>query len=78
MSLRRLRGAVLRLVRRRGLAITVGAAMAGPAAWLEFFSAYGAWWIEGLALVFGATGLALVWTGITGLAPDWVEESDRN
>jgi hypothetical protein len=77
MSYRRARGAVLRLVRRRGLAIAVGIAMAGPAAWMEFFSHYDAWWIEGLAVVFGATGLALIWTGIAGIAPDWVDETDR-
>jgi hypothetical protein len=73
MTFRRLRGVVLRLVRRRALAVVVGACLAGPAAWVEFFSPYDQWWIDGLALVVGATGLALLWTGLTGAAPDWVE-----
>jgi hypothetical protein len=30
--------------------------------------------MEGLALVVGATGLAIFWTGLTGASPDWVEE----
>ena len=74
MSLRRLRGVVLRLVRRRLLAVAVGAALAVPAAWVEFSGHYGAWWVDGLALVVGATGLAIFWTGLTGAAPDWIEE----
>jgi hypothetical protein len=73
MSLRRLRGFVLRLVRQRLLAVVVGAALALPAAWVEFSGRYGAWWVDGLALVVGATGLAIFWTGLTGAAPDWVE-----
>ncbi len=72
--LRRLRGFVLRLVRRRGLAILVGSALAAPAAWLELSGRFGAWWIDGLALVVGATGLAVLWTGLTGVAPDWVDD----
>jgi len=76
MALRRVRGAILRLVRRRPLAIAVGCALAAPAAWIEFASRYDAWWIDGLALVVGATGLALVWTGITGAAPDWVDAGE--
>jgi hypothetical protein len=56
MALRRARGALLRLVRRRPLAILVGIALAAPAVWAELFSSYDAWWVEGLALVFGATG----------------------
>jgi hypothetical protein len=52
----------------------VGVCLAAPAAWVEFFSRYDAWWIEGLALVLGATGLALLWTGLTGVAPDWIDE----
>jgi hypothetical protein len=74
MALRRLRGALLRLVRRRGLAILVGVALVAPAAWVEFSGRYGAWWLEGLALVVGATGLAILWTGLTGVSPDWVDD----
>ena len=73
MAYRRVRGALLRLVRRRGLSMTIGAAMAAPAAWVEFSGRYSSWWIEGAALILGATGLALFWTGLTGLSPDWIE-----
>ena len=44
-------------------------------AWVEFSGRYDAWWIDGLALVVGATGLAIFWTGLTGPSPDWI---DRN
>jgi hypothetical protein len=60
MALRRVRGVILRLVRRRPLAILIGLALALPAGWVEFSSGYDAWWLEGLALVIGATGLDLV------------------
>jgi hypothetical protein len=73
MTLRRLRGMLLRLVRRRGVATAVGLALVLPSAWIEFSSQYSTWWIDGLALVGGATGLAILWTGITGPAPDWVD-----
>jgi len=78
MLLRRLRGFVLRLVRRRALAIAVGLALAAPAVWVEFSGRFGAWWTDGLALVVGATGLAIFWTGLTGAAPDWVDDSQRS
>jgi len=32
-----------------------------------------AWWMEGLSLLLGATGVALLWTGMFGLRPDWVD-----
>jgi hypothetical protein len=73
VTFRRLRGSILRLVRRRVLAIAVGLALAVPAAWVEFSGRYGAWWIDGLALVAGATGLAIFWTGLTGASPDWID-----
>jgi hypothetical protein len=73
MALRRVRGAILRLVRRRTLAIVVGSLLAVPAIWAELFSRVDAWWIDGLALVCGATGLALIWIGLTGASPDWVD-----
>jgi hypothetical protein len=71
--LRRLRGTLLRLVRRRALAMTVGALLVVPAAWVELARPYDAWWVDGLSLVVGATGVAIFWTGVTGAAPDWVE-----
>ena len=48
MSVRRARGALLRLVRRRALAVAAGIALVAPAVWVEFFSRYEAWWIDGL------------------------------
>jgi hypothetical protein len=74
MALRRARGMILRLVKRRGLAMAVGLALAAPAGWVEFSGRYDAWWVEGLALVIGATGLAIFWTGLTGASPDWVDD----
>jgi hypothetical protein len=76
MALRRVRGFLLRLVRRRGLALLVGVALAAPAAWVEFSARYGGWWVDGLALVVGATGIAIFWTGLTGLSPDWVDHDE--
>ncbi|MQA30171.1 MAG: hypothetical protein GEU82_10070 [Luteitalea sp.] len=71
--MRRARGAMLRLVRRRTMAMTLGLALIAPAAVVEFGNYDVAWWGEGLALVVGATGIALFWTGLTGGSPDWVE-----
>jgi hypothetical protein len=75
MAMRRLRGFLLRLARRRALAISVGLALAAPAAWVEASGRFDAWWVAGLSLVLGATGVALLWTGLTGARPDWI---DRN
>jgi hypothetical protein len=77
MAVRRVRGAILRLVRYRPLAMAVGAALAAPAAWLELRGGSGLWWLDGLALVVGATGVALFWTGLTGARPDWVDTGER-
>jgi hypothetical protein len=73
--MRRARGFLLRLARRRALAIVVGLALAAPAAWLEFGGRSDAWWVEGLGLVLGATGVALIWTGLTGARPDWIDSN---
>ena len=53
--------------------MSLGLALAIPAAWVEFAMSDAPWWLEGLSLVAGATGLALFWTGLTGPSPDWVE-----
>jgi hypothetical protein len=72
--LRRSRGALLRLVRRRRLSILLGLILIVPAAYIQFGSRFDAWWLEGLSLVAGATGIALFWTGLTGVSPDWVDD----
>ena len=54
--------------------MAVGLMLAAPAACVEFSGRDHAWWITGLALVCGATGIALLWTGLTGPSPDWVDE----
>jgi hypothetical protein len=73
MSLRRLRGTILRFIRRRRAAVSVGLLLVAPSAWIELSGRASSWWIDGIALVVGATGVALLWTGLTGLSPDWVE-----
>jgi hypothetical protein len=76
MALRRARGAILRIVRRRPWAVAIGTMLAAPAAWVEFSGGLGAWWVDGLSLIAGATGVALLWTGLMGPRPDWVERGD--
>jgi hypothetical protein len=71
---RRLRGSILRLVRRRALSMALGLLLVLPSAWVQFIAESDAWWIQGLSLVVGATGLALFWTGLTGASPDWIED----
>jgi hypothetical protein len=65
MPLRRARGWVLRLARRRRLATLVGLLLVVPAAWLELSGGTGIWWIDGLTLLAGSTGVALIWSGFT-------------
>jgi hypothetical protein len=72
--LSRARGKTLRLARNRPLAASIGGLLAAPAAWIEWSGRYDAWWIQGLALVLGATGLAFLWTALTGVPPDWVDD----
>ena len=73
--IRRARGAMLRLTRHRALAIAIGLALALPAGWIECFARDVPGWLEGLSLIAGATGIALVWTGATGAKADWIEKS---
>ena len=75
MTMRRVRGALLRLVRRRRLASVIGAALIALAVWLEFGGYDAAAWVEGLGLSAGGPGAALLWTGVAGLRPDWTDDS---
>jgi len=72
--LRRARGALLRLAQAR-----VAGAVAGvvlllfSAGLLTFDFQWESWVSDGLGLVLGGTGAALLTTAITGRRPDWIE-----
>jgi hypothetical protein len=76
MSLRRVRGGLLRFIRRRPLVIALGLVLLVPSAWIEFGGRPSPWWADGVALVAGATAVALLWTGIVGSKPDWIDDNN--
>ena len=69
--LRRVRGSLLRVVRRPVASIVAGLLLAVPAGWMQFRGSSDTWWAEGLSMVGLAVGIALIWTGLFGLKPDW-------
>ena len=71
--IRRLRGAMLRVVRNRLTSLVLGLVLLLAAVLSRFQPRFDAWWIEGFSLVAGATGVALLWTALFGLRPDWEE-----
>jgi hypothetical protein len=75
-SVRRARGAMLRLARHRRLSLLIGLAMALPGAWIQIAGRFDEWWIEGLSLVGIGIGIALVWTALVGLQPDWIDKDE--
>lgn len=78
MAVRRLRGAILRLVLNRPVAIGLGALMLAPGLWL--FLTDQRWEsgvTDGLALLLVASGAAVAWTGVTGRRGDWVDPDAR-
>ena len=70
---RRIRGWLLRLVLNRTASVLAGLALLGPALWL-LVRDYS--WetpvTDGLGLILGATGAALLVAGIRGRRPDWI------
>ena len=52
----------------------LGLAFLIPSAWMEFSGYPAPWWAGGVALIAGATGAALLWTGLVGTKPDWIDE----
>ena len=71
---KRARGWLLRLVLRRPMAISLGLAFIIPAVVLlvrDFPWETPA--TDGLGLIFGATGTALLLFGVGGRRPDWID-----
>jgi hypothetical protein len=72
---RRLRGLFIRLVLNRKVSMAMGVLLLAPAVWL--FAGDYAWetpMTDGLQLILGATGAALLFAGIGGRRPDWIDE----
>ncbi len=75
---RRLRGWLIRLALNRPVSIVLGLALLAPAVWL--WAADYRWenaLTDGLGLVLGATGAALIAAGFGGRRPDWIDPDDR-
>lgn len=71
---RRLRGALLRLAFNRRKAFVAGLACAGVSGWLMAIeAAWESWVSDGIGLIAGSTGLALIIFALSGRRPDWVE-----
>lgn len=74
MRLKRVRGAVLRVVLKRPAAVAIGLMLTTPSVWLL---AQDLPWetpaTDGLGLIAGATGVAFLLAGIGGRRPDWIE-----
>ena len=73
-ALRRARGALLRLAFDRRAAAAAGLALAAPAACLRLVDyRWESWLSDGLGLLCGATGVALVAFALSGRRPDWID-----
>ena len=72
--MRRARGLLLRLARARVAAGGVGIVLIVFSSGLLLYEfSWESWVSDGLGLVAGGTGMALVITAISGRQPDWVE-----
>jgi len=75
--MRRVRGLLLRLALARMLALVVGLLLLASAI-LIAVGDYGwkNWITDGLGLIGGSTGVALVISSFTGRRPDWIDPGD--
>ena len=74
VGLRRLRGSVLRLTRRRRAGLAGGLALLLPSAALAAGDfPWESWLTDGLGLVGLATGAALILVALGGRRPDWID-----
>jgi hypothetical protein len=73
-SLKRARGWLLRLVLRRTASIVLGLLLLAPAIYLMLGDyAWETPATDGIGLILGGTGAALLLTGLGGRRPDWIE-----
>ena len=77
LTLRRARGALLRLVLARRGALVSGTLLVGTALWLPAVDfPWETWLSDGFSLLLGATGAALLIAALGGRRPDWINRAD--
>ena len=77
-GLRRVRGALLRLVLDRLRAAIVGSLLtAAFVTQLAVEFTWESWLSDGLGLLLGATGVALLFAAAGGRRPDWIDPTDE-
>lgn len=73
-GLRRARGLLLRVAFARRMAIAAGVVLLAAFAALRLFEfSWESWVSDGIALVLGASGAALLLAALTGRRPDWID-----
>ena len=74
---RRARGALLRLALHRVTAVVAGLVLLLPAVALTVGDfAFESWVTDGVTLIAGGTGAALLLTSVAGRRPDWVDPDE--
>ena len=75
--MKRTRGMLLRVALSRRPALLIGLALLVPAAAIAVGDyRWESWLTDGLGLIGGATGAALVLTGLAGRRADWIDPDD--
>lgn len=76
-GLRRARGLLLRVAFARGAAGAAGVVLLAIFGVLRVFDfSWESWVSDGVALVLGASGAALLLAAATGRRPDWIDPDD--
>ena len=79
LTLNRARGSLLRLALYRKGAVFVGSTFAASSLGLLVFDyTWESWLSDGIGLVVGATGVALLLTGLQGRRQDWIDPATRS
>ncbi len=76
-GLRRARGLLLRVAFARSAAVAAGVMLLAVFGVLRVFDfGWESWVSDGVALVLGASGAALLLAAATGRRPDWIDPDD--
>ena len=79
LTINRARGSLLRLVLYRRGAVFIGFTFAASSLSLLVFDyTWESWLSDGIGLIAGATGVALLLAGLQDRRPDWIDPATRS